>query len=416
MSDRHHRSAVLCVGDELTEGRTLDRHGKYLSALFAELGVSVDRISLVPDDLDAYRREFIDLFPRVGTVVITGGLGPTSDDLTREAVAEAARVELEFHEDIWDRLVNRFRGRRISDTNRKQAMIPAGFEVVPNEVGTAPGFIGDIDGCTVIALPGPPRELQHVVSTHIRPLLERRLGVAVEELLWLTTFMVPESDLEEALQRTAASGVTWGTNAEGYRILLSLRGGSETARRAFYERLREDLGVERVVEGQREIGEVLLDDLSRAGVLLVCAESCTGGLVTKLMTDVPGSSAVLWGGFVTYADAAKTSVLGVSSETLQAHGAVSEEVAGEMALGALRRTDGDAQISLSITGIAGPGGGTELKPVGTVWLAVAVGERVVRAQRIFLPRERDRVRRWSAVSALLLVREVLHEVGLTYKS
>lgn len=415
MSERQQRAAILCVGDELTEGRTLDRHGKYLSALFTELGAAVDRVSLVPDDLDAYRREFIDLLPRVGTVVITGGLGPTSDDLTREAVAEAARVELEFHQDIWNWLVDRFRGRQISDTNRKQAMIPVGFDIIPNEVGTAPGFSGEIDGCMVIALPGPPRELQRMVEAHLRPLLEGRFGIRIEEILWLTTFMVPESDLEEALQRNATPGVKWGTNAEGYRILLSLRGGSKSERETFYERLRQELGTERVVEGQQEIGEVLLADLSEAGVLLVCAESCTGGLVTKLMTDIPGSSSVLWGGFVSYADSAKKEVLGVSDATLRAHGAVSEQVAGEMAAGALRRSGGDAQVSVAITGVAGPGGGTEAKPVGTVWIAVAVDEGTVRTQRIYLPRDRDRVRRWSAVSALLLVREALIEAGLTYK-
>lgn len=413
MSDKANRAAILCVGDELTEGRTLDRHGKYLSELFTELGVAVDRISLVPDELDAYRREFIDLLPRVGTVVITGGLGPTSDDLTREAVAEAARVELEFHEEIWGGLQNRFRGRKISETNRKQAMIPAGFTVIPNDAGTAPGFYGDIDGCTVIALPGPPRELQHMVGTHVRDLLEGRFEVRPGEVFWATTFMVPESELEEALQRTASGGLSWGTNTEGYRILLRLRGGSEIERRSFFERLREDLGTERVVEGRAEIGEVLQSDLRSVGRQLLCAESCTGGLVSKLLTDIPGSSEVFWGGIVSYSNRAKVGLLGVSEETLAAHGAVSEEAAGEMALGALRFVDAESGVAVAITGIAGPEGGTPEKPVGTVWLAVAMDERVVRTRRIYLPRDRDRVRRWSAVSALLLVREALTERGLT---
>jgi nicotinamide-nucleotide amidase len=399
------------VGDELTEGRTLDRHGKYLSEMLTELGATVDRISLVPDELDAYRREFNDLIPRVGTLIITGGLGPTSDDLTREAVAEAAQVELSFHDDIWEWLQKRFRGRKISETNRKQALIPAGFDVIPNEVGTAPGFAGEIDGCTVVSLPGPPRELQTMVDRHLRERLETRFGVRTGEVFWATTFMVPESDLEEALQRHTTAGLRWGTNTEGYRILLRLRGADAASRDGFFERLRAELGSERIVEGRAEIGEVVLRDLARAGEQLVCAESCTGGLVAKLVTDIPGSSAGLWGGFVAYSNEAKIRVLGVAEDTLSRHGAVSEQAAREMALGAVQRTDGAARVAVAITGIAGPGGGTEQKPVGTVWVAVAIGERVVRTRHIFLPRDRDRVRRWSAVSALLLVREALTEVA-----
>lgn len=411
MSDRQSRAAILCVGDELTEGRTLDRHGKYLSQMLSELGARVDRISLVPDELDAYRREFVDLLPRVGTLIITGGLGPTSDDLTREAVAEAAQVALTFHEEIWQWLQERFRGRKISETNRKQALIPAGFETIPNEVGTAPGFIGEIDGCTVVALPGPPRELQAMVDGHLRSRLEARFGVPAGAVTWATTFMVPESELEEALQRHAGDGLGWGTNTEGYRILLRLRGGDAAARDAFFERLRGELGRERIVAGRAEIGEVVLRDLADAGARLVCAESCTGGLVAKLVTDIPGSSEGMWGGFVAYSNAAKVALLGVGEDTLAEHGAVSEKTAGEMALGAVRRTDGGARVGVAITGIAGPGGGSAEKPVGTVWLAVAIGERVVRTRHIFLPRDRDRVRRWSAVSALLLVREALAEVA-----
>ncbi|MFP4565250.1 MAG: nicotinamide-nucleotide amidohydrolase family protein [Spirochaetaceae bacterium] len=411
MAERQSTAAILCVGDELIEGRTLDRHGKFLSELLTGLGARVDRISLVPDELDAYRREFVDLLPRVGILIITGGLGPTSDDLTREAVAEAAQVELEFHADIWEWLVNRFRGRKISDANRKQALIPAGFDVIPNEAGTAPGFIGTVAGCTVAALPGPPRELQTMVDRHLRSMLESRFGLPGDEVFWATTFMVPESELEDALQRNAGEDVRWGTNTEGYRILLRLRGGAGSSRRAFFERLREDLGSERVVEGRAEIGEVVLDDLRRAGRRLVCAESCTGGLVTKLVTDVPGSSAGLWGGFVAYSNTAKTSLLGVSERTLAEKGAVSPETAGEMALGALERSGGEAGIAVAITGIAGPEGGTEEKPVGTVWLAVALDGSVVETRHVFLPRDRDRVRRWSAISALLLVREALSEVA-----
>ena len=282
MSERQSRAAILCVGDELTEGRTLDRHGKFLSELLTELGATVDRISLVPDELDAYRREFLDLLPRVGTLIITGGLGPTSDDLTREAVAEAAQVELEFHEDIWEWLQNRFPHRKISDTNRKQALIPAGFDVIPNEAGTAPGFLGSVDGCTVVALPGPPRELQTMVDRHLRSILGARFGVREAEVFWATTFMIPESELEEALQRQGERSVWWGTNTEGHRILLRLRGGDAPAREAFFTRLRKELGAERVVEGRAEIGEVVLNDLRKQGAGW-CARS-----------PVPGGSSRSW--------------------------------------------------------------------------------------------------------------------------
>jgi PncC family amidohydrolase len=250
-----------------------------------------------------------------------------------------------------------------------------------------------------------------MVDGHLRSRLEARFGVPAGAVTWATTFMVPESELEEALQRHAGEGLGWGTNTEGYRILLRLRGGDAAAREAFFERLRGELGRERIVAGRAEIGEVVLRDLADAGARLVCAESCTGGLVAKLVTDIPGSSEGMWGGFVAYSNAAKVALLGVGEDTLAEHGAVSEKTAGEMALGAVRRTDGGARVGVAITGIAGPGGGSAEKPVGTVWLAVAIGERIVRTRHIFLPRDRDRVRRWSAVSALLLVREALAEVA-----
>ncbi|MFP4066781.1 MAG: CinA family nicotinamide mononucleotide deamidase-related protein [Spirochaetaceae bacterium] len=407
MSERAARAAILCVGDELTEGRTLDRHGKYLAELLTELGAEVDRVALIPDRLDAYRREFSDLIPRVGTLLVTGGLGPTSDDLTREAVAEAAQVGLEFRDDVWRWLQERFRGRRLSESNRKQALVPSGFDIIPNQAGTAPGFAGEIDGCMVIALPGPPAELRRMVDGQVRGFLQERLQVPAAQIQWLTAFGVPESELEESLRRCADPGIRWGTNVEEFRILVALRDGTAEVRRSFFRRLQEELGGDRLVEGQVRIGEVIRRDLEAAGEQLMCVESCTGGLITKLITDVPGSSAVFWGGITAYSYEAKERLLGVQHETLERYGAVSEETAREMALGGVRRSGAAARVAVSVTGIAGPGGGTEEKPVGTVWLAVAIGEEIVRTRRVFLPRGRDRIRRWSAVNALLLLREAL---------
>lgn len=406
-SSRRPRVVILGVGNELTEGRTQDVHARYLGATLRELEMEVRRVSLIPDDYALYVEELRRGAAEADVVISTGGLGPTTDDLTREVMAEVAGQPLEFHEELWDELRARFPRRRISETNKKQVMIPRGFRIFDNPHGTAPGFAGRAGEAWLLALPGPPKELLPMVETHVRPLLGEAFSVVPDEVLRATAIMVPESELEEALQKAAEPGMDWGTRTELYRISFSIRGGDAAAREGVLRALREDLGEARIHPGETDAARLLLEALRQRDYRLVTAESCTGGLISALLTDIPGSSAGLWGGVVAYSDEVKEQMLGVPEALIREYGAVSEEVALAMAEGALARAGGSAQIAVSVTGIAGPDGGTPEKPVGTVWIAVALAGGPSRTEQLSIPASRDRVRRWSAVSAMLLAIQVI---------
>ena len=400
--DRGQKTAIIIsAGTELTEGIIQDAHVRYIASALTSLGFSVRRGVQVPDDMDLFRRQLASALQESRLVVITGGLGPTSDDLTREIVAEAAGVPLDFHQEAWDALLARFPGRTVSETNRKQALAPRGFGLLPNPNGTAPGFQGDLGDALVVALPGPPSELRPMFAASVVPLVAARFGLAaVDDLLWGTALMVPESSLEEAL-RTGSTGpaVRWGTRVDEDRIVFSLRGGTTAERGALFESLVARLGAARVRRGETRPAQLLTEALLGRNALLSVAESCTGGLIGKYMTDLPGSSRVFWGGFLSYSNEAKTRLLGVPASLLAEHGAVSEEAACAMALGARAASGTDAAIA--VTGIAGPEGGTPEKPVGTIWMAVALGDGGCTARHFSFSGSRDMIRRRTAVAAML---------------
>lgn len=386
----------------MTEGKTLDRHGQYLSTFFTELGFCVRRIALIPDDEPLYKKTLRELIADSQVVVTTGGLGPTSDDLTREVIAEVAGVDLEFKEQVWQSIVDRFKPRIVPETNRKQALTPADFELFPNPNGTAPGFAGRIDGCHVAALPGPPGELHPMCEKSLRAYLERSFAIPTAARILATALLVSESALEESLQKHRLPGIEWGTRAEEFRISFTIRGASEADQEAVFAALRKDLGEFHIRRGEVSPEGILIDCLKEKGRRLVTAESCTGGLVGKLLTDVPGASTVYWGGFVTYDNTAKVRSLGVPQELLETAGAVSEPTVIAMARGALEAAAGGADLAIAVSGIAGPSGGTPEKPVGTVWIGIADRDGGSEAHDFSLGSTRDLIRRRAAVGALLL--------------
>jgi nicotinamide-nucleotide amidase len=401
-------AVIISAGTELTEGIIQDSHVRYLSAELTGLGFAVLRGVQVPDAAALFRAELDRATRDAGLVVITGGLGPTSDDLTRELVAEAAGTGLQFHEEAWQRILERFRGRPISETNRTQATAPAGFPLIANPNGTAPGFHGKIGGALVVALPGPPSELRPMFASDVVPLLRERFSLGSEadgSILRGTAFMVPESALEEALRACRREGVRWGTRVDEDRIAFSLRGGTMADREAVLADLEARLGALRVRGGERRPADVLTEELLRKRATLVTAESCTGGLLGKYMTDLPGSSRVFWGGWVAYSYEAKRRLLGVETALLEAHGAVSREAVTAMARGALEASA--AGMSLAVSGIAGPEGATPDKPVGTVWMACRVRGGADAARQLWFSGGRDAVRRKTAVAGLLFAESVL---------
>ena len=408
MFEREITAAILAVGTELTEGSTQDSHGKYLAGVLAERGITTREILLLPDDRNLFAAALRRLAGDCDLVVVTGGLGPTSDDLTREVIAESAGVDLEFHEDLWHEITGHFAGRPVSETNRKQAYVPAGFTVIPNPYGTAPAFwghLGDRRGenaarTLVVALPGPPRELRPLVAGQVLNLLRDQVGGREPELLAGTSFLLGESRLEELLREVRVAGVEWGTRAEQFRVAFRLRGGSAERRERMFEALVARVGSMRIRRGEVEAEGLLLDTLRSQRLVIALAESCTGGLGAKLLTDIPGASDLVWGSFVVYSNEAKQLMLGVSAETIRRFGAVSRETVSAMTAGALEQSS--AQVSYAVSGIAGPGGGTAEKPVGTVWIGVRRREKEGIERGFLFSGDRDMVRRKSVVAAMLL--------------
>ena len=394
------RAVILSVGTELTEGIIQDTHVRFLAAELTRLGFTVARAAVLPDDASSFRAELSRAAAEADLAIVTGGLGPTTDDLTREVVADLAGVALEFHQEPWDRILARFAGRGVPESNRKQAMAPAGFTLLPNANGTAPGFHGRIGQAFVVALPGPPSELRPMFADLAVPLLRERFSLSEEPpVLRGTVFMTPESALEEALRGARREGVGWGTRVEEDRIAFSLRGGSASDREACFNGIQAALGTVRVCRGETRPANLLLDALAAAGLVLATGESCTGGLIGRYLTDVPGSSRWYWGGVVSYANAAKVRMLGVPAAVLERYGAVSEETVAAMARGTLAVSG--AGLALAVSGIAGPDGGTPQKPVGTVWLATARPGLSPACISCRFSGGRDAVRRKAAVTGLL---------------
>jgi nicotinamide-nucleotide amidase len=399
-------AVILSAGTELTEGIIQDTHARFLASELTSMGFVVRRCTQIPDDAPLFREELERATRTSCLVIITGGLGPTTDDLTREIVAEAAGMPLEFHPAAWEALQARFAGRRISDTNRKQATAPRGFALLPNPNGTAPGFHGEVGDSVVVALPGPPSELRPMFSRSVVPLIRDRFGAPSQgDILWGTALMVPESNLEEGLRACARGGVRWGTRVEEDRISFSLRGGSPAERETLLVDLSAHFDPVRIRRGETRPSQLLMEALLEKKATLATAESCTGGLIAKYLTDLPGSSRVLWGGQVAYSNGAKTDLLGVGERTLQEHGAVSEQTARAMAEGAIAVSRAD--VAVSVTGVAGPDGGTSEKPVGTVWMAVALRSGGCQARRFNFSGSRDMIRRRTAVAAMLFAEAVL---------
>ena len=403
------RIEILNTGTELLLGSTANTHGTWMGQELVKLGLRVQRQTTVPDGeaIEVALRESIH---RSDVVIVTGGLGPTSDDITREAAAKVLGVEMIEDEAALRSLKEFFakRNKPMVSANLKQAQNLVGADILPNNNGTAPGIyapprLGGEPGCAVFLLPGPPRELYPMFHEEVTPRLRALSGIEViSEVTELKFVGVGESEFHENLdaQLNAIPGLEVGYCARLGEMDLRLIGAADAV--AAGRVLAEGrFGRFLVSDDGADLETVVVRSLAAAGKKVATAESCTGGLVACRLTDVPGSSEVFTHGFVTYSNAAKSQLIGVSAATLAAHGAVSEEVAGEMAAGALRVSGAD--IAVSITGIAGPGGGSEEKPVGTVCFGIATAAGV-KTYREIHPRSRSDFKWQASQRALDLVR------------
>jgi nicotinamide-nucleotide amidase len=394
---------VLLVGDELLGGVVSDRNAATVAGALGARGVAVVGVEAVGDDVDAIAEAAGRLARRADVLVVTGGLGPTSDDLTREGLARALGVPLREHETARRQVLARYAERRLpsGDSVRRQSALPEGTEPVENPTGTAPGFTGRLGGCRFWALPGVPQEVVEMVGTVASELGRLPEGWGWQR--WVATAGIGEVRVAERLEAggfapPAGVRLAYLPSPGGVRLRLAAPSGAPDAVLDDAER-----------EARRLLGdwalplpglaESLIRRFAARGATIATAESCTGGLLGARITDVPGSSSVYLGGIVSYADRVKVDRLGVDPGLLRAHGAVSEPVARVMAGGA--REAFGSSLAIAVTGIAGPGGGTPDKPVGTVWISVADASGT-EAQGFRFPGNREMVRERTVHKALEL--------------
>lgn len=405
------KAAILAVGSELLGTDRLDTNSLRITDALHRFGVTLERKSVVGDDPEELVAELLHALGRYDLVVVTGGLGPTSDDVTREAVATALGRGLERQERIVEDIRAKFArfGREMPDSNAKQADVVSGAAVLPNPRGTAPGQRVDHDGGSLFLLPGVPHEVEGMLVDAVEPWLAERSGAPVE-LRHMRVACVSESSLEHLIRpyfEVYGSGGLSILSKPGEILLRLSAGPAQAGDLAEREaRLLEILGDAVYGRKRDDTLEATVGSLLRsAGATVVTAESCTGGMVAERLTRVPGSSDYFLGSTVAYSYELKKSLLGVDRDELERHGAVSREVVTAMAEGARKLLVGDYCIALS--GVAGPGGGTEEKPVGTVDIAVAgpIGE--TRHLRVRFPGDRQRIREQASQWGLDMLRRML---------
>jgi nicotinamide-nucleotide amidase len=410
---------VVTIGTELVLGLTPDTNAAELGRALAAAGAEVVRHAAVPDRPDAIRAAVAEALHRTGFVVVTGGLGPTRDDMTKREVAALFEMPLRLDEGVLRALEERFRrlGRPMPPVNRGQAEVPQGATVLPNPRGTAPGlWLEDAQGRVAVLLPGVPAEMRGLLVDEVLPRVARRAGNPTRVVLsrMLRTTGVPESALAERIgpieEDLAPLTLAYLPSTEGVDLRVTAWGlRADEAQRllaAALTVLRERAGEHCYGEDGADLAAVVLETLRARNGRLALGESCTGGLLAARLTAVPGASDVFIGGVVAYDDDVKTELLDVPPATIEAHGAVSEETVRAMAEGAQRRFE--AWAALAITGVAGPTGGTPDKPIGTVWLAARLGAETRALRRVF-PGDRGEIRARSAQAALDLLRRLLHE-------
>ncbi len=411
MTRGYRKAAIISIGNELLNGQTVDTNAAYIAGQLRTIGVPVVGAYSVADEEPAIRRKLALALEEADILLITGGLGPTDDDLTRQAIAGLLGVDLVLQAELLKTLRQFFdcRGVEMPQRNTVQACIPRGAAAIENRMGTAPGIRAEFDGKLLFAMPGVPGEMQHMLDTFVLPELQRFVAGQVIVVRRLRCFGAGESKIAEMIGDAMLRGRNPLVNCTAHAGVITLEivataaeSGTAEVLAAQQERsLRGLLGDLAYGTGDQTLAEVVGEYLVRTGQSLAVAESCTGGLLASLITDIPGSSRYFTHGWVTYSNHAKNTELQVPMEMIDKQGAVSEQVARAMAQGARRRSGAD--YAIAITGIAGPGGGSELKPVGLVYIAVDSRDGVDTSRFVFSS-DRSSVRLRAAQTAMNILR------------
>lgn len=403
---------VINTGSELLLGQVLNTHLGYLSNQLLPLGLRIDRQATLPDG-PAIREALQESWNRADVIFLTGGLGPTSDDLTRDILADLFQMPLEYHADIHDKVLAYFAKHRLNapDSVRVQALVPRGATPLPNNHGTAPGLHLEKKGKHLFCLPGPPKELWPMFEEQILPILRRlHPGASViHQKIW-RIIGLGESKVQELVETRlrAFPSLEIGYCARPGEVDLRLISTSEKDLASSETLVRQLLGAWIYAENGESMEEVVIQLAKTQGKTLATAESCTGGLLAHRLTNIPGASQVLLRGWVTYSNQSKIDELDVNLSTIKEHGAVSQETAAEMAEGALRRSMAD--FALSITGIAGPASDDSRKPVGLVYLGLARvidGKISVEVTKKHLVQQRELFKTMASQYSLDLLRRAL---------
>ena len=400
------RIEVIAVGDEVLRGEYLENNSRFISQRLSEHGLTPWRVGILGDDIDALSNEFAEAVKRSDIIIATGGLGPTVDDITKDALIEAFKLKTEWNDRVLDEIKARLRsyGREMPDSYKDQARVPAGSRIIPNTVGLAVGLDVTISGSRIFLLPGVPAEMKEMFSRYVFPELA---GGVEKRRVRIGIIGMTETEVEERIEEFL------GDIKEDISIISSPRGIELYMPVEFYEGAGGK-GIKGALESYifspegKTLNEVVVEKLIEINKTLAIAESFTGGLIASLIVDIPGASNTFLEGVVTYSNHAKVSELGVERGTLEKYGAVSKEVCVQMAQGARERAGAD--LAVSTTGIAGPSGGSVEKPVGMCYMGLATEDDVYCLKKIF-PGDRQMIRELASHYALDILR--LYLFGFT---
>ena len=399
--------AVIFIGNELLSGRVVNTNMSFLGLELAKIGLPLLHTVVIRDEEDAIQTALQDYLNRFKIIFTIGGLGPTSDDVTKKSVASYFSKELIFDDSIWSKVTARFalRGLETPEVNRGQAEVPEGFTFLENKLGTAPGLSYQHKEQILFMLPGVPAEMKNLFLEKVKPLLVEAFPNPPQVVRTIHTIDIPESSLVELIEDVSIpESLELAYLPQPGRVDLRLTGSDEKLIDPVLSSLRARCS--RYIWGYDEetLPGIIHNLMIENKLSLTVAESCTGGLVAALLTDIPGASGFFLGGVVAYGDGSKRDLLGVSKSCLQECGAVSIETALEMAEGVREKFQSD--LGASITGIAGPDGGSEEKPVGTVCFAVSYKNKIKGVKRVF-PGTRQSIRENAAHFLLNLIRQIL---------